>query len=50
MTEFPSPAARTAVAPVEAHDAGACWIMLDNMPVADIEMVVKSGPSVPTPP
>ncbi|MET7970946.1 carboxylating nicotinate-nucleotide diphosphorylase [Micromonospora sp. NPDC005305] len=26
---------------VEALDAGARWIMLDNMPVADIEMVVK---------
>jgi nicotinate-nucleotide pyrophosphorylase (carboxylating) len=26
---------------VEALNAGARWIMLDNMPVADIEMVVK---------
>ena len=27
---------------VEALDAGARWIMLDNMPVVDIEMVVKN--------
>ncbi|WP_433288263.1 carboxylating nicotinate-nucleotide diphosphorylase [Micromonospora sp. CA-244673] len=33
---------QTVAQAVEALDAGARWIMLDNMPVADIEMVVKS--------
>jgi nicotinate-nucleotide pyrophosphorylase (carboxylating) len=32
---------QTVAQAVEALDAGARWIMLDNMPVADIEMVVK---------
>ncbi|THA44501.1 carboxylating nicotinate-nucleotide diphosphorylase [Streptomyces sp. A1136] len=32
---------QTVAQAVEALDAGASWIMLDNMPVADIEMVVK---------
>jgi nicotinate-nucleotide pyrophosphorylase (carboxylating) len=32
---------QTVVQAVEALDAGTRWIMLDNMPVADIEMVVK---------
>ncbi|MGW2846269.1 carboxylating nicotinate-nucleotide diphosphorylase [Streptomyces sp. NPDC001274] len=32
---------QTVAQAVQALDAGARWIMLDNMPVADIEMVVK---------
>ncbi|MBR8642361.1 carboxylating nicotinate-nucleotide diphosphorylase [Streptomyces tuirus] len=32
---------QTVAQAVEALDAGARWIMLDNMPVTDIEMVVK---------
>lgn len=32
---------QTVTQAVEALDAGARWIMLDNMPVADIEQVVK---------
>ncbi len=32
---------QTVAQAVEALDAGARWIMLDNMPVADIEQVVK---------
>lgn len=32
---------QTVAQAAEALDAGARWIMLDNMPVADIEMVVK---------
>ncbi|MEI8412487.1 MULTISPECIES: carboxylating nicotinate-nucleotide diphosphorylase [unclassified Kribbella] len=32
---------QTVAQAVEALDAGARWIMLDNMPVADIEMVVN---------
>ncbi|MFI5490883.1 carboxylating nicotinate-nucleotide diphosphorylase [Micromonospora echinaurantiaca] len=32
---------QTVAQAVEALDAGARWIMLDNMPVADLEMVVK---------
>lgn len=32
---------QTVAQAVEALDAGARWIMLDNMPMADIEMVVK---------
>ncbi|MEV6683991.1 carboxylating nicotinate-nucleotide diphosphorylase [Streptomyces sp. NPDC051130] len=32
---------QTVAQAVEALDAGARWIMLDNMPVADIEVVVK---------
>ncbi|MEH1127333.1 carboxylating nicotinate-nucleotide diphosphorylase [Micromonospora sp. CPCC 206061] len=32
---------QTVAQALEALDAGARWIMLDNMPVADIEMVVK---------
>ncbi len=33
---------QTVAQAVEALDGGARWIMLDNMPVADIEMVVKN--------
>ncbi|MEU1819318.1 carboxylating nicotinate-nucleotide diphosphorylase [Streptomyces roseifaciens] len=32
---------QTVAQAIEALDAGARWIMLDNMPVADIEMIVK---------
>ncbi|MEU9194489.1 hypothetical protein AB0D21_15320 [Streptomyces hundungensis] len=39
---------RTVTLAVEALDAGARWIMLDNMTVAAIEQVVKLRPCGPT--